>query len=427
MPVSEISRLEKEYIEQMESLEVLSHRIQSRKVAEICSLEQDSTAASDGLPELEAELAKLKSSYDQDTQKIHDLEQLARQLFAAADQSQNPAERIKARRAELEVAETRPSILRQSIAIDELEMVIHEKKQRSATAEAKIEALKVGTENDRAILHEVEKRTVEYVPSFSERLPPNTEQSLGNIRMSVENMVSMLLESLEKAESLLETVTEAENKKINASTTTLDRQANTAEKRRKLPQRKTRAALSKELGEVQNKVEEMVPLYWVGHHTRAWRMEKLRSEKAGKKGDPVLAAAYWTAQNEANAKADATMDEDFEDQNEDYMTTFQTLYDIPVHHVWEHRHFTMFIDVVNWGSDMAIFQRYYSCDNFWPFYNKIMGTIYPEFKVNSNEVFVKDQALVDAYRMVESERKAGLEAFKAAQRPRSKSGSFKAE
>jgi hypothetical protein len=121
------------------------------------------------------------------------------------------------------------------------------------------------------------------------------------------------------------------------------------------------------------------------------------------------------------------MDEDFEDQHEDYATTFQTLYDIPVHHVWEHRNFTMFIDVVNWGSDMAIFQRYYSCESFWPFYNKIMGTIYPGFKISSNVEFMKDAGLVDAYHMVESERKAGLEAFRNAQRSRSKSVIFKVE
>lgn len=121
------------------------------------------------------------------------------------------------------------------------------------------------------------------------------------------------------------------------------------------------------------------------------------------------------------------MDEDFEDQQEDYTTTFQTLYDIPVHVVWEHRGFTMFIDVVNWGSDMAIFQRFYGCENFWPFYNKIMGTIYPDFTISTNVEFMKDAGLVEAYHMVETERKAGLEAFKAAQKSRSKSASLKAE
>jgi hypothetical protein len=121
------------------------------------------------------------------------------------------------------------------------------------------------------------------------------------------------------------------------------------------------------------------------------------------------------------------MDEDFEDQQEDYTTTFKNLYDIPVHHVWDHRDFTMFIDVVNWGSDMAIFQRYHSCENFWPYYNKIMGTIYPDFKISSNTEFVKDAGLVDAYHIVESERKAGLEAFKHAQKSRSKSASLGAE
>ena len=121
------------------------------------------------------------------------------------------------------------------------------------------------------------------------------------------------------------------------------------------------------------------------------------------------------------------MDEDFEDQQEDYTTTFQNLYDIPVHHVWSHRNFTMFIDVVNWGSDMAIFQRYYSCEHFWPFYNKIMGTIYPDFKISSNAELMKDSDLVEAYHVVEQERRAGLEAFKSTQRPKSKSASLKAE
>jgi hypothetical protein len=312
MPISEVAKLEAEYVRQMESLEVLPHRIQSRKIngdiyakqSQIFTLEQESAAALDGLSDLEAEYAKLKATYDQDIQKTYDLEQLARQLFAAAEQSQNPAERIKARKAELEVAESRPSILRQSIAIDELDMIIQEKKSRSAGAEAKIDHLKARTENDRAILNAVEQHTKAFVPSFSERLPPDTEQSLGNIRMSLENMVSMLLESLEKAELLLETVTDTENKKANASTTNFQQQANTTEKRRKPIQRKTRAVLTQELEEMQNKVEEMVPLYWIGHNTRAWRMEKLRSEKAGKKGDAALAAAYWSAQNEANAKAD---------------------------------------------------------------------------------------------------------------------------
>jgi hypothetical protein len=310
--MSDVAKFEAEYIQQMESLEVLPHRIQSRKVAgdiytkqsEICILEQESASASDGLAEMEDRYARLKTSYDQDVKKAFDLEQLARELFAAADQSQNPAARIKARKAELEVAETRPSVLRQSIAIDELEMIIQEKRQRSQHAEARIDYLKVGTENDRAILNEVERQTVVHVPNFSERLPPGTEQSLGNLRMSLENMVAMLTESLEKAESLLDNVTDAESKKRNASSTNFDQQANVAEKRRRPSVRKTTATLSRELQEARNKVEEMVPLYWVGHHTRAWRMEKLRSEKAGKKGDSILAAACWSAQNEANAKAD---------------------------------------------------------------------------------------------------------------------------
>jgi hypothetical protein len=309
--MSDVAKFEAEYIQQMEALEVLPHRIQSRKVAgdiytkqsEICILEQESSTASDGLAELEDRYAKLKLSYDQDVKRTSELEQLAKELFSAADQSKNPAARIKARKAELEVAETRPSVLRQSIAIDELDMVIQEKRERSQHAEAKIDALKVGTENDRAILNEVERQTVVHVPSFSERLPPATEQSLGNLKASLENMVSMLTETLEKAESLLDNVTEAENKR-NASGTNFDQQANVAEKRRKPSERKTNATLSRELQEARNKVDEMVPLYWVGHHTRAWRMEKLRSEKAGKKGDSVLAAACWSAQNEANAKAD---------------------------------------------------------------------------------------------------------------------------
>lgn len=115
------------------------------------------------------------------------------------------------------------------------------------------------------------------------------------------------------------------------------------------------------------------------------------------------------------------MDEDFEDQQVDYSATFQNLYDIPVHHIWEHRNFTMFIDVVNWGSDMAIYQRCYNCENFWPFYNKIMGALYPTFAISSNVEFGKDAALMDAYHIVEVERKAGLEAYKIAQKARSKS------
>lgn len=310
-PISDVVlTLEREYVQQMESLEVLPHRIQSKKVAgdictkqsQICNLEQESAAALDGLAELEDQYATLKSSYDQEIQKTCDLEKQARQLFSAAEQSLNPVERINARKAELKVAESRPSILRQSIALEELDLSIQEKKQRSLSAEAKIEVLKVGTENDRAILSEVEQQTISFVPTFSERLPPNTEQSLSNIRVSVENMVTMICQSLENAESLLDSVKEAEDNKTNIANA--NKQSNTTEKRRKPQQRKTRIALHQELEEVRSKVEEMVPLYWVGHHTRAWRMEKLRSEKAGKKGDSILAAACWTAQNEANAKAD---------------------------------------------------------------------------------------------------------------------------
>jgi hypothetical protein len=119
------------------------------------------------------------------------------------------------------------------------------------------------------------------------------------------------------------------------------------------------------------------------------------------------------------------MDEDFEDQQEDYSSSFQTLYDVPVHQVWEHRNFTMFIDIVNWGADMAVFQRCYSSDNFWPFYNKLMASIYPDFKINSNAALMKNSGLMDAYHVLESERKNGLEAYKSGKMTKSNSASLK--
>ncbi|KAG9234449.1 hypothetical protein BJ875DRAFT_12267 [Amylocarpus encephaloides] len=414
--MSELLKLESEYVQQMESLEVLPRRVQIRKTndeiyskqSEIYAFEQESAAALDGLPKLETEYATLKTKYDQDVQQLHAKEGTANSLISEA---KSPRDRMKGRKAELEVAEMKPSILRQSIALDELDMEIQEKKGRSAVAEGKIDDLKSKVDDHRSILEAIEQQFNGFKPTFSERVPAHTEQSFGNIRSSLEIMVSMLLESLEKAELLLENVVEAEERKSNGLQ--FGQAANTSGKHESISTKKSRVALSQELAESQSKIEEMIPLYWVGHHTRAYRMEKLLCEKRGQKPELRFLTTAEAAANDANAKADATMDEDFEDQQEDYSAAFQSLYDIPVHHVWERRTFTMFIDIINWGSDMAIYQRSYGCDNFWPFYNKLVAAIFPDFKIDSNAALSKNEDLLNSYQILMTEHKAGREAYRA--------------
>lgn len=397
IPASQLQRIENQLSAQMDMLELLPQRIQSRKLskdlceqkAQIFELERVSASAVEGLPQLEIKYTGLKLKYNQ---QVKDCREKEKAVLALMQDSAHlsPMENLKVRRAELEVVEMKPGILRRSIELEEMEIIIHEKKSKSNAAEDKIKVLRRGVEENQEMLAKFEKELKAYNFKFIPYVP-RAGQTIDNVTSSLETTVKVLLERLEQVELILEDATEIKNR---GSTEEVE---NTGIQPHRL--RKTRSALIRELEEARARNEHLIPLFLVGLSVRAKRAEHLASIKGYRKADDKVLATGTSAALYADAVADATLNLDH-GHKEGERNLYRQLYDLEPQVVWEHRQFNMFIEMVNMSIDM---EEWSHQDNeaFSNNYDKVCKAILPCFKISTDEELKADPELLRAYNLME--------------------------
>ncbi|CAG8954594.1 hypothetical protein HYFRA_00004511 [Hymenoscyphus fraxineus] len=388
------ARLKGQFIAQMDMLELLPQRIHIRKVgkelceqkAQIYELEEESASALEGLPYMEMQYHSSKLKYNQLLEIYGEKERIAEALLKDTA-NMSPMEKLTARRAELAVVEMKPEILRRAIDLEELELVLAEKKSKSMNAEDKIAALKEKVDNNQEMLAVTEKEADAHVFKFSDTLPASSLTPAG-IKASLETAVKVLTERLDQVELLLESVTEIEKKGDDEGDDEDAIQHNRL--------RKTRSALIKELEEAYERNEQLMPLFLVGLHVRSKRIEELIAKKGNRKPDVHTLVKGSAAVLDADVKADATLDILFKNKlkQDGKSTYFKDFYHLDPELVWKHRNFTMFVDMINMGVDMDTWRN--RTPAFVDNYNKLIKEILPDFKIGSDEelqaVFELDRA-----------------------------------
>ncbi|KUJ13064.1 uncharacterized protein LY89DRAFT_687943 [Mollisia scopiformis] len=108
----------------------------------------------------------------------------------------------------------------------------------------------------------------------------------------------------------------------------------------------SQAQLTAEVQALKAKVEQMGPLYWIGHATRAryilWELKYLR----GTPMDREIELESHTAWKMAKIVADATMYLEFCDRQRLPTEDFEFLYGVTAAFAWEHRDFSMLMNML---------------------------------------------------------------------------------
>ncbi|KAE9378511.1 hypothetical protein N431DRAFT_528908 [Stipitochalara longipes BDJ] len=160
-----------------------------------------------------------------------------------------------------------------------------------------------------------------------------------------------------------------------------------------------------EIQRFSNQLKLMQPLYDIGLAIRKRQVE-VGSGKPGTEKDCLVIAKGNSAAHHAQVLADATwmMASPFNQR-------FKELYNgVPAEKVWEHREFTVLLDILNWRLDMSLFAPTGGIDKktFDKLFNIVFPRIYPSFKTSEKD-FELDKNLRDALAGMKAEHNKAYE------------------
>lgn len=106
---------------------------------------------------------------------------------------------------------------------------------------------------------------------------------------------------------------------------------------------------SPQVAALKKQIDEMKPLFWVGHGTRSRNLEFLAHKlKQGYRVDQAIMNEGLECYRFAKVVADAAMYLEFNPCKRVLYDEFELIYGVPAQVVWDHRHFTIFAELVGY-------------------------------------------------------------------------------
>lgn len=160
----------------------------------------------------------------------------------------------------------------------------------------------------------------------------------------------------------------------------------------------------------QERCTKMQPLYEVGLVTRGHKLLRPftpTSDAPGHAYHPSPVSYRGAALADATLFLDGPLGKGITSENE-----FVANYGFAPLTVWEYSTFTMFHDILNWSHDMKIYKLAdVSSTAFDTYKSWLLERIGKNFNISSNEALERDADALRYYQGLQTERKAGLQAF----------------
>ncbi|KAF8852480.1 hypothetical protein BDZ45DRAFT_763959 [Acephala macrosclerotiorum] len=308
---------------------------------------------------LEAKLDELNKEYEAMAKGLRDAEGMKQNHVMACKMSGNSdADKVSLRKAELEIMKMKSVLMEKEIEVMEAEMATKDHAEQKAGADTeRVEA--------QAEVDAIKQQLIDLKEDLAK-----SQEEFAEKYNSISGGVSSLGATNENAG--------------NDSTQV--------------------AALKKQ-------IDEMKPLYWVGHGTRSRNLEFLAHKlKQGYRVDQAIMNEGLECYRFGKVAADAAMYLEFNPCKRVLYDEFELFYGVPAQVVWDHRHFTIFVNLIGWKHDMASLARAHKPELFERAYDKLFGKMYPNFELTCDADVEKDPELAKAYETAKKER---MKAFAA--------------
>ncbi|KAE8446696.1 hypothetical protein EG329_011740 [Mollisiaceae sp. DMI_Dod_QoI] len=162
--------------------------------------------------------------------------------------------------------------------------------------------------------------------------------------------------------------------------------------------------VQQEVKDLKEKIQQMLPLYWIGHATREryveWELKHYRGQSVSREVENEGQDAWrW-----GKVLADATLYLDFSPKPRISAEEFEHMYGISPTLAWEHRDFNTLINIIGWKQDLRKLRSSYPrSETFGVHFDKVFRKIVTDSEVKCDDEVRNDQELMASYLVMQEE------------------------
>lgn len=410
-----------ELLKQKARLNLVEKAVEIYKVtaaleAKIALVKELESETNDELQALAAKYADIKKGYEAMEGRLRQQEGEKQNHVLAAEMYKGDVDKINLRKAELEIMKLKSSMVETEIEMMELDVDIKAKSTQKSGTTVKTAVVQGEIDTIKQQLTELKdahaKAKVDFDDKYGTSSVANNEdfQRLNNAL----NAMKAFADSQAKQINVLKSVCSMNGLAIPDT-------ASFGEATNGVTDTASHQQLLEENLKLKEKIEQLTPLYWIGHATRnryvEWELKHLRNARMNEAVNDEGMDAYRLAK----PQADASLYMDFCERQRLAPEEYEVQYGVFPSVVWEHRKFCVFMNMIGWKQDMRKFRSAYQSESFNANFNKLFNRIVPRFEISSDEQVRKHDDLMLAYFILEGEHAKAIEAEKNAKARRSNS------